>query len=698
MGTIMWQVNQTIKFDDKAYRILYIEMGYFYWIAIDENKGLPTKVYFDEFNKWVEEGRIEKIPDPYAYLQGEVWTKDSTTYLERQRNYELIKSIVEDEGAFDKKIRAQRLNDAITNSDKGKSTIYRLVRRYWQRGQIKNALLPDFKNSGAPGKRRNFTKNKAGRPRVYGIGSGEPVTENIRKLFRIICDKYLMNDKGYSIRYAYNKFSKAYKIQNPLAEEHDFPTLRQFQYFYITEYTKAAQLTAKTPQGDYNKDVRPLHGTATEQALGPGSRYEIDATIADIYLVDDNDSDKVIGRPTVYMVIDVFSRMVAGFYIGFDNPSYPVAMKALISSFSSKVETCARYGINISDEQWPCIGIPDVLLADRGELMSFQANYLVDAIGVRLESAPPRRGDAKGIVERSFATFQAKFKPYMPGVVSGNRVKKHGERDYRLEAAVAISDFVEIMLYSILAHNLNKPLEKYDRAPDMPESLPSIPIELWRWGLQHRTGRLRSIDTELAKILLLPREKVNVSELGVKLWGVLYSGKEVLRTGWMHRSAEVTRPKNLYAAYDLGSVNHIYLFPEEGKNTFWVCDISTRSREFRDLTWHQVWDRQAAQKQVLAEAKYRYAAVERDFDDLLEKKLKKANKNRKTSTLSNAQKINEIKTNKRQSREQERKDLAVTPNRPKQDQMATVIPLKIKEEDYQLPDFIPELFDDEDKT
>ena len=693
----MWRVNETLSFDGKPYRILFTETSYFYWIAIDENKGLPERVYFDECCNWTDEGRLEKIPDPYSYLQGESWDQASSNYLESQRNYELIKPIVEGEGAFDKRVRASRFKQVIAESGKGKPTLYRLLRRYWQRGQMKNALLPDYKNSGAGGKRRNFTTSKAGRPRIYGIGRGEPVTESVRKQFRIICDKYLMNDKGFSIRYSYIKFTKAYKLKHPEAEEHEIPTLRQFQYFYKTEYTKATQLTVQTPQGNYKKDVRPLHGTATEQALGPGSRYEIDATIADIYLVDDDDSDKVIGRPTIYMVIDVFSRMVAGFYIGFDNPSFPVAMKALICSFDSKVKACAEYGIDISEEQWPCVGIPDVLLADRGELMSHQANYLVDAIGVRLESAPPRRGDAKGIVERSFGTLQAKFKPYMPGVVTGNKVKKHGEKDYRVEAAVARSDFIEILLYSILAHNLNKPLEKYDRAPDMPESLPSIPIELWRWGLQHRTGRLRAIDTDIAKILLLPRQKVTVSELGIKLWGLTYTGKEVIQTGWMHRSSEVSRPKKLFAAYELGSANHIYLFPEEGKNTFWVCDLASRSREFRDLTWYQVWERQAAQKQTLAEANYQFAPVERDFDDLLEKKLKKAKKNRKTSTFSNAQKINEIKGNKRNAREQERKELAIRPDRTKEE-VASVIPIKGEEESYQLPDFIPELFDDEDEN
>lgn len=51
------------------------------------------------------------------------------------------------------------------------------------------------------------------------------------------------------------------------------------------------------------------------QVLGPGSRYEIDATIADIYLVSDSDRACIVGRPTIYFVVDVFSRMVVGFIL-----------------------------------------------------------------------------------------------------------------------------------------------------------------------------------------------------------------------------------------------------------------------------------------------------------------------------------------------------------------------------------------------
>jgi hypothetical protein len=46
----MWQVNETLAFDGKPYRVLFTETSYFYWIGIDENKGLPVKIYFDECN------------------------------------------------------------------------------------------------------------------------------------------------------------------------------------------------------------------------------------------------------------------------------------------------------------------------------------------------------------------------------------------------------------------------------------------------------------------------------------------------------------------------------------------------------------------------------------------------------------------------------------------------------------------------
>lgn len=114
----MWQVNETIAFDGKPYRVLFTENSYFYWIVLDENKGLPERIYFDECNVWIDEGRVEKIPDPYAYLQAESWELGSSNYLESQKHYALIKPIIDGEGAFNKSTRAKRISHAIAVSDR----------------------------------------------------------------------------------------------------------------------------------------------------------------------------------------------------------------------------------------------------------------------------------------------------------------------------------------------------------------------------------------------------------------------------------------------------------------------------------------------------------------------------------------------------------------------------------------------------
>src|SRR5690625_7776493 len=100
--------------------------------------------------------------------------------------------------------------------------------------------------------------------------------------------------------------------------------------------------------------------------------------------------------------------MITGFYIGFENPSYVVAMQAFVNACSDKTAICAQHDIEISSSDWPCVGLPDVLLADRGELMSHQVEAFVSGVNVRVVRVPPRRGAAKGIVERHCRTLQSK--------------------------------------------------------------------------------------------------------------------------------------------------------------------------------------------------------------------------------------------------------------------------------------------------
>lgn len=42
--------------------------------------------------------------------------------------------------------------------------------------------------------------------------------------------------------------------------------------------------------------MRGILGTSTAEVIGPGSRWQIDATIADVYLVSRTDRRRIVGR------------------------------------------------------------------------------------------------------------------------------------------------------------------------------------------------------------------------------------------------------------------------------------------------------------------------------------------------------------------------------------------------------------------
>lgn len=552
-------------------------------------------------------------------------------------------------------------------------------------------------NSGAKGEKRAAQEQKLGRPRKYTLGVGAIVDEHIEKLFRRVIDKYLLTEKQHSFPYAHRKFKTLYETYYPDVAESEIPSNWQMMYFYKREYGQVKKIKSRANKIEYLKDIQPLLSTVNANVLGPGSRFEIDATIADIYLISDSDRKNIVGRPIVYIVIDVFSRMVVGFYIGFESPSYVAAMQALAMAMTDKIEYCKQYGIDISPEEWPAIGLPDAILADRGELLGHQIEALERNFSVRIENTPPYRGDAKGIVERNFKTLQANFKPYAPGVVTGNKIKKHGGKDYRLDATLTVHEFTEIILASILVRNNFHPLVKYDRSIDMPSDLPMTPLSLWNWGLQHRTGKLRTVSEDALKVSLLPRTKATFSELGVCIFGVYYVAQEILANGWMHRGKEVHRPQSFDAAYDPRTADYIYLFPQNNSAEYWLCRLTPRSREFAGCSFWDVWQTTAVQKTTVATSLLVSDQKQRALENFIESKIKSAgNQQPTTNNQSNVQKIAGIRKNRKSAKELERQQTAHKPSAHDQVHSAEIIPLTTSPDDYSFPDFVDELFEEDD--
>jgi len=691
----VFRINEVFRFDGKLYRVLANLPEQQVWISLDDEAALPSLIPKSALANAIDSERIIRADDPYEKLHFLLLEEDSPIKVKRDKNYDLIKPIILNPHFYVPEIRASIMNRLIAEQGSTKQTFYRLLRRYWQRGQMPNALLPDYVNSGGKGKKRSADK-KLGRPRKLMPGIGAVIDAHIEKLFRIAIDRYLLTDKKHSFPYAHRKFKSLYETYYPETPESEIPTNWQMLHFFKREYSQVEKIQKRSNKIEYNKDIQPLNGTANSHVLGPGSRFEIDATIADIYLVSDSDRKNIVGRPIVYIVIDVFSRMIAGLYVGFENPSYVAAMQALAMAMTDKVKYCKQYGIDIEESDWPVIGLADVILADRGELLGYQIESLERNFSVRIENTPPYRGDAKGIVERCFRTIQADFKPFAPGVVTANTVKRRGGKDYRLDAALTIHEFTEIILASVLYHNRFCTLEKYDRSIDMPADLSMTPLSLWNWGLQHRTGRLRVVSEDALRVSLFPRTKGTLSELGLCIFGIYYTSQEMVKQGWLHRGKEVSRPESFEVAYDPAVADVIYLFPRKNSAEYWLCGLTERSREFRGCSFWDVWQTTAKQKAAIAESRLVSDQKRRELENFIESKIKLAkSQSAETDGLSNAERITAIRSNRQEAKKQERQRTTNISKPNTKKESAEVIPLTKQPDDYSYPSFINELFEDD---
>lgn len=690
----MLRINDVVMFKEDRYRILDVSDIRYAWIHIDSDKAFPEWIQKSEVEEAILSENLKLVEDPFSHLAIQLPEQGSVAQQIRDKRLAVIKTLIHQPDIFYRTGRGSLVQQVADKSGTAKKTIYVYLRQYWQRGCTPNALLPDYDKSGGRGKKRTASEKKLGRPRSIAPGIGAIVDASVERMFRIVLDRHYLTEKGHSLPYAHRRFEDMFETTNPGVPKEDFPTVAQLRYFYEREYVLPERIRLRTNKIEYQKDIRPLQGTATADVHGPGARYEIDATIADIYLLSD-DRQKIIGRPTLYVVVDVYSRLITGFYVGLENPSYVTAMLALINAMTDKTTLCQSIGYDIEPEDWPSIGLPDAIMADRGELLGHQIEYLEQAFGVRIENAPPYRGDAKGIVERHFHIIQADFKPFAPGVVAGTIIKKRGGKDYRLDATLTLGDFKKIILGSILHRNQSSVLVKYDRDPEMPDTLEPVPINIWNWGIQNRSGRLRNVSEAALKLALLPRQKVTLSDYGLQCFGAFYTCKELLVSGWLHRTGQ-QRPGPFIAAYDPGVADVIYVFPEANKPEHWVCYLTDRSREFRGRSFWELWDSQQLQRKSIAVAKLKERESKRTLENVIQETIQKAEKLRPSNFgKSNSETLVGINKNRQEAREHERQQRRMSIKSTEAKPKAAVRYLSDKPEDGVYPDFLDDLFGDD---
>lgn len=354
---------------DKRIRIIWIDefRKFAYVVYLNGEGSMPIPIELEQLEYEIECGKLIETGDPYLKLIDEEQLPQKLKSV-RDEAWQVVQMLWDkpEPDILSKDYRTKCIKEVSQTFNLPEYTVKRIIKRFWQRGMTKNSLIPEYSNSGAPGKIRGVTDKKRGRPKAIGLNGkvtvGINISENVRRIFEISINQYFRNSKKPSLREAYdsmlqkyfsNKISHKDQIEIQVWDSSRIPTYHQFYYWFSKYRDPKKDFISRNSEIKFNLQMRELLGNSNMEVYGPGSKYQVDATPADVYLVSKVHPHRVIGRPVVYAVIDVYSRMVVGIFVGLEGPSWIGAMMALDNIVADKVEFCKNYDIEITEDMWP---------------------------------------------------------------------------------------------------------------------------------------------------------------------------------------------------------------------------------------------------------------------------------------------------------------------------------------------------------
>lgn len=242
------------------------------------------------------------------------------------------------------------------------------------------------------------------------------------------------------------------------------------------------------------------------RATRPLEVLQIDHTLIDVIAVDELER-LPIGRPWLTLVIDVATRMVAGYYLSFDHPCATSVALAISHAVLPKNKYLQDLGI---DAEWPVQGLPQIIHLDNAK--EFHARALERGCqehGIRLEYRPPLRPNFGGHIERLIGTLMGAVH-LLPGTTFSS-IKERGDYDSERRAAMTIPElelWLALQVAGVYHHAFHR-------------GLAGKPIDTWKSSFDYSQTR-RPNDVNRFYMDFLPFEPRLIRRDGIQLFRIHY--------------------------------------------------------------------------------------------------------------------------------------------------------------------------------
>jgi putative transposase len=380
--------------------------------------------------------------------------------------------------------------------------------------------------------------------KAFAAGESSVAVSDVRAGIYTACDRLSPDDQGRTARYPGDAtIQRRLSKMRPIAKNHTGETERLLR--------------------DLQRPVTGSIGATRVLHI-----VEIDHTVIDVHAIDDETLEP-IGRPTLTVAIDDFTRCVLGFVLTLVPPS-ALAAALCLQRMRFPKETWLKE-LGLERLEWPMYGRPDIVQTDHGkEFVAPGFRYGCQRMNSAARTRPKAKPRYGGTIERVIGTLMRKFR-LLPGATYIDMLKRATRKPTR-DACYTLAG---------LEWEVVREIGRYHDTRH--DSLGMTPRQAWDKALAARGSLAPPIPTispELFVIDFMPRIERTVSRKGIEFGGRLYWA-EALEPLIPLRKVVFVRP-------DPRNVRHLWIELPDDKGY-----VRSNLYQPRDFIGTTLWDYRA---------------------------------------------------------------------------------------------------------
>jgi len=444
----------------------------------------------------------------------------------------------------EKDLTTKKLKEFAKENSVGYATLYKWKRKFNQKGWV--GLIPQYHKRGK--KKENSRRD-------------ELAKEIIEEKFNV--------DNQPPIMGAYEQYLIECDREN--IEPFHYDTFRK----RIAEISHKERTSKRRGYKVARDQYRPLLG---EHPFGkhPLDVIEFDHTELDVFLLD-RERKISIGSPWLTIGFDINSRMIFGYYLSLDEPSYLSLAMTFRSGILPKDKLVKEFE---AENTWAISGIPKRVTGDNAK--EFVGNAFEDfclSNNIIMDFNPVKRPDRKPFVERFFRTLNESINKEGIG---GYRLKLEERKktgyDPEKKAVMTFNEFEKWLVQWIVDTYHTRPHSGIEKT----DGIKKTPLEKYEEGIIQSNGRtvgLPQIPSNIDQLYfdVLPFYMRQLHRYGIKTFAIEYHSLEVARLFNYQQD-----PKKEYIIrYDPRDIREIYLWTDSEQTYYVVPMKSSYSTRFK---------------------------------------------------------------------------------------------------------------------